>query len=468
MFEPGITPDYFYVKFNGAVTNPPTHVPNSLQAVVKTNLWWTMQPMNLGFMESMILSQFQYHLLPYSHNPSNWPEDPNLSQISFTMQWGRNTIGHGYTAGREIISVELPLSSGAKLILGRDDSTNPGTSWIIEPSGTPGQFRILCADDPTLCMCSESIDEDTFVTLTEERGENTLMTCEMNEDEQRHHSLHDYKFVSSDLFLSVRLTKFSWITSTRASLGSYIVQNFKTPDQNTKFRLGNGGMNIDMSERPNGDLRSLYSDWYGPFETTCLCGDTFDETTELEEHKKSCLCFKPKLFFCQGCRKEVEYTSLRTQLDHYIPCIANPSGITGIDPDLVIPGSEGGGSGGGSSAADSEAAEVEENKKKLVTFRTGCSTAPCSADILVCSTCKKKKGCVFCGSPSNLERLKSCSTCKEKPGGGAGKVTGRHTHQSAGCINCGKFTQLVLYNVCITCKRKYGSQCYYNFVASFG
>jgi len=444
VLQPALFQGYVYLHF--------ANCEGSLTSWDSPNMGMSIMRRSLG-LSGAGLRGFHWMLLPYSYNPSEWPADPNLSLFSFNFEWKGTHLYIG--------AETLPLARGTKLVL-TPFTTRVGSNYIIEPAvDKPTYFRLVSRDDPSLCMCVESIEEDTHVTLTDQRGPNTLITRVMNEN-RGHLNLHFYKFEVSDLFFNVRCPD----NLQGGEAGMYIVQNFKhSIPEWSSFRMGNGTIPIDISQRKDGDLRNIYSEIHPLDEHICSCGLQFDTLSLLEEHNISCTEVQGKPVPCPHCGVVVLIKNARSWNEHK----ATKDHLEGRNErsDAQTPETVTTTTATTTTATTSGASDevVKQNKAKLAGFRSRCA-AGVSSDILVCNGCKKVKGCSFCGSSKDNERLKACSNCRDKKGGGYGKVTGKPTALSAGCIKCGTTNLLGYYYVCLPCKKQYGGQCYYEFANS--
>jgi len=431
-----------------------------------------------------------FTFIPYDLNPSDWPCDPNLNQITFAFRWGPTVYSDTLYIGPE----ELPLKVGTKLVLTKW-SSRPGSRFIIQPvKDKPRHFRLVSADDRKLCMSVESM-ENPIVTLTDQRGENTLLICELNSCGVSNGANHHYKFVCSNLYLGVRSN------SHQTNLGAEIIQAIKDTVTNsherTAFRLVSGGINVDMSKQPSGDFRQIYSKLHPAAIARCICNDSFEVKRELQYHQTICQAYAPVPRKCRQCTGYVLENGPISWTEHAKNCAKNSSKaspnqctecmalytaetlkshkcpgvrVPDIDEHLSRAKYLYGKPYGVVKPKVVDSATATANKKKVDGSRAGCSTTTCHSDVQVCWTCKEGRGinhCMFCGTPKDIERVKCCDNCKVKEGGGDGKITGRLTHASAVCIHCG--TQggpqnpMSVYHICYPCKTQYGQKCYYNY-----
>jgi len=340
------------------------------------------------------------------------------------------------------------------------------------------------------------------------------MTCELYEKGGVwHHGNHFYKFDCSDYYLAVRSP--DRVNDRTAPESCFIVHDVKyvsmTADSTLAgFRLIDAGMLVDYSNRPNGDLRNIYSELYPAEEVMCVCGDHFETTEDAEAHKLRCLAYAPVPRNCGTCSGNIWDYGPHSWKEHQQTCIKcthlpRPNECktcTMLYPDAealqahkcrgspveIIWGVQPrwsyiygfteeqmwamlGGLKRDENAPPPtpttpsvDPAVVEANKEKLESTCFGCKVA--NSDILVCNACKKARKvafCLWCGSGKENERVKACGNCRENRGGGWGRHTGKHKDISACCIHCGGQSGLVYYNVCVHCRKQYGAKCYYKY-----
>jgi len=108
-------------------------------------------------------------------------------------------------------------------------------------------------------MSCQGIDEDTEILLTDQRGPNTLITCEMNPNEVLHWNNHYFKFQLSDLYINIQ---YHYQKMPKPGLHFPIVQNFKNSDaeRSTWYMVNGCDLALDMTKRKDGCFDNIYDD----------------------------------------------------------------------------------------------------------------------------------------------------------------------------------------------------------------
>jgi len=364
--------------------------------------------------------------------------------LSFTFQWKLQDVF--------ICAETRPLVPGTKLILSHHNG-QPGCRWIIEPAkGKPKFFRVLSADEPSLCWCADSLDSGSRVFLTDQRGDNTLITCEMNEDELRHGNGHYYKFEVSDLYLNISEPTerqpggTEWIHH-----GRHVIQEFKRSNNlQSQWCLASGGTLLNMANRATGSLQGIYRELCDPVPNTfCICGQNFETVTALDEHRPKCPSGEPNQLYCGSCRTNIKsfgsklfdyhsnkcnqgFTEMCSQCQSFFHKEAYDAHLPCTTPPPERP----------AGPSPEEKSTIAAAQKRCVALRKGCK-GPVKGFMLVCNDCFQEK-CIWCGGPAPFvgsHDAKPCTDCSTKKGGGSGINDTRIktiVNGCASCFKCGK------------------------------
>jgi hypothetical protein len=170
-------------------------------------------------------SHFSWSLFPFHYSPSEWPANtPALSEAQWVFQY--YSTERALYIGAETLA---PLAPGTKLIV-TPYLPRHGMSYIVEPDPeTPKHFRLISADNPALCISADGLEENSFVTLSDLRGPNTLLSYVRSEEMCPAH-FGSYKFKHSGLFLSLRTRN-----ANEAQPADPLVQDYKTDKSNWRM-----------------------------------------------------------------------------------------------------------------------------------------------------------------------------------------------------------------------------------------
>jgi hypothetical protein len=165
--------------------------------------------------------------MPYTWNLGDWPSGiPEIAGVPFTLEY---TYPHKpLYIGAE---TSAPLAPGTQLVI-CPYRPRLGMNYIIElapespesPESTtpkpPKKFRLISADNPALCLSAEGLEEDTVVTLTDQRGPSSLLLYHQYDTVGPFHFFY-LQFAHSQLFLSLR-------ASSTPEWGNPVVQDYKS------------------------------------------------------------------------------------------------------------------------------------------------------------------------------------------------------------------------------------------------